>query len=105
MRLTNIYWAFKSPETVEELHNIIEDMLYNKDELQRLNIDSPILKRKDGSFDIFIDNLVLNNSNLISVHIFKLYYSDGTGYNVDFSLPLETIHKDFDILIDSIYVE
>lgn len=105
MDVMNVYWAFKSIESVEELNSILEDMLHNKDILQKLNLNTPILKRKDGAFDIFIDELLIDSNGLDSVHVYSIFYRDGSGNDVDFIIPLTRLYQDFYILIDSIYVD
>lgn len=105
MDVMNVYWAFKSIESVEELNSILEDMLHNKDILQKLNLNTPILKRKDGAFDIFIDELLIDSNGLDSVHVYSIFYRTGSACDVDFIIPLNHLYQDFYILIDNIYVD
>lgn len=105
MDVMNVYWTFKSIESVEELNSILEDMLHNKDTLQKLNLNTPILKRKDGAFDIFIDELLIDSNGLDSVHVYCVFYRTGSVNDVDLIIPLKHLYQDFYILIDSIYVD
>lgn len=105
MDVMNVYWTFKSTESVEELNSILEDMLHNKEILQKLNINTPILKRKDGAFDIFIDELLVDSDGLDLLHVYYVFFRDGSGYDTDLVIPLTRLYRDFYILIDNIYVD